>query len=293
MYSAAELNEFMRQAIYEARISLRQGNNGFGAIIVKNGSIISSAHDVEDTESDPTSHAEINAIKDASKKLGKNLEGCILVSTHEPCPMCATAIVWSSIKEIAYGYSIMEAITQGRKRINIHCDEIFKRAGANIEIHENVLHDECAILYRNDVRAEIRKLRNANDEALEKLDIDSTQRRVKWFEDNKDRFGFMGEDILNAGYMLLLTRLGITGDEAPVIKKSDQEIVFHSRNFCPTLEACKILALDTRKICRKMNENSTDALIKQVDRRLKFTRNYEKLRPYANYCEEMIRLEKS
>ena len=77
----------------------------------------------------------------------------------------------------------------------------------------------------------------------------------------------------------------------PIIKRSDKEIVFHSKNFCPTLEACKILEIDTRKICRKMNENSTHALIKQINSQLSFSRNYEKLRPYTDYCEEMISIE--
>ena len=59
-------------------------------------------------------------------------------------------------------------------------------------------------------------------------------------------------------------------------------------NFCPTLEACKILNLDTRKICKLYNENATDVLIKQIDKNLIFVRNYKKLRPYSEYCEEMI-----
>ena len=80
---------------------------------------------MENTEHDPTSHAEINVIKEASKILGKRLSGCILISTHEPCPMCATAVVWAGITDIAYGYSIDKAISQKRKRINLPCREIF------------------------------------------------------------------------------------------------------------------------------------------------------------------------
>lgn len=283
-----ELNKYMKLALEEAKISLREGNNGFGAVIIKDEQIISSSHDMEDTRSDPTSHAEINAIKEASWKLGKDLTGCILVSTHEPCRMCAAAVVWSGISEIAYGYSICEALNQERKRIELTCYELFKRAGANIKIHENILKHECSILYRKDVRTEIEKLRNVNDEVLNELNTDSTSRRVKWFKENHEKFEFIDNDILNSGYKLLLKRFNITEDEAPVIKKSDREIVFHSKNFCPTLEACKILGLDTRIICRKLNENSTDTLIKQIDPRLRFSRNYKKLRPYTEYCEEMI-----
>lgn len=109
-----QLESYMRHAIREAEESLREGNKGFGAVIIKDGEIIASAHDGEETESDPTSHAEINAIKLAGKKIGKDLSGCLLLTTSEPCPMCAFAIAWSGIKEIAFGYSIQDALAQGR-----------------------------------------------------------------------------------------------------------------------------------------------------------------------------------
>ena len=286
-----EFSQYMKLAIDEAKISLREGNNGFGAVIVKDDQIISSAHDTEETEGDPTAHAEVNAIREAASKLGKNLKGCILISTHEPCPMCSTAVVWSKMSGIAFGYSIKEAIMQGRKRIELTCDEIFKKANTNIKIYKGILNHECSILYRKDVRIEIKKLRNADSAKLDELNADSVYRRVNWFQENHEKFGFINDDILNAGYNLLLKRFGITAEEMPIIKKSDKEIVFHSKNFCPTLEACKILGIDTRKVCKKINENSTDILIKQINSQLSFSRNYEKIRPYTDYCEEMISIE--
>jgi tRNA(adenine34) deaminase len=288
-----ELYSYMKLAIEEAKASLREGNNGFGAVIIKDGEIIASEHDREESENDPTSHAEINAIKMATQKLGKNLAGCILISTHEPCPMCATAIIWSGIAEIGFGYSICEAMKQGKKRIEITCDELFKKANINIKIHEGILNDECSVLYRKDVRVEIKKLRNANDEILEEINADSICRRVKWFRENYEKFDFINDDVLFSGYRLLLARLGITENEAPIIRKTDTKIVFHSSNFCPTLEACKIMELDTRKVCKKINENSTNILLQQISSHLSFSRNYEKLRPYTDYCEEMISIDKS
>ncbi|MHC1772210.1 MAG: nucleoside deaminase [Flexilinea sp.] len=287
-----ELEQDMRIAIKEAEASLREGNNGFGAVIVRDGKIIASSHDKEDTQKDPTSHAEMNVIRQASKKLGKKLSGCFLVSTHEPCPMCASAIVWSGITDIAYGYSIKEAILQGRKRLNFPCTEIFNRAEVNIKVYAGILQTECSVLYREDVRKEIDHLRNTDDSMLGTLNADSASRRTKWFQENKSRFGFINSDLLDSGYRLLLERFHISSDEAPIIKKTDNEIVFHSMNFCPTLEACKILKLDTRHVCKRLNESSTDTLIKQIDCRLSFSRNYNKLRPYTEYCEEMISLVK-
>lgn len=124
-----QLESYMRHAIREAEESLREGNKGFGAVVIKDGEIIACAHDGEETQADPTSHAEINAIKLAGKKIGKDLSGCLLLSTSEPCPMCAFAIAWSGIKEIAYGYSIQDALAQGRRRILFLCTEAFDKAG--------------------------------------------------------------------------------------------------------------------------------------------------------------------
>lgn len=285
-----ELEQYMIIAIEEAKISLREGNNGFGAVIIKEGNIIASSHDREDTEGDSTSHAEMNAIREASKIIGKNLSGCILVTTHEPCPMCAAAIVWAGITDVAYGYSINEAVLQGRRRIALSCKEIFGKTGIKVNTYEGILNKECSVLYRKDVRREIDNLRNADDRILNELNEDSICRRLKWFHENKSTLSFITQDPLSSGHRLLLERFGITQEEAPIVKKSDSEIVFHSKNFCPTLEACKILGLDTRIICKKLNETSTDALLKQLDIRLKFSRNYNKLRPYTEYCEEMISL---
>jgi len=284
----AQLEQYMKIAIDEANASLREGNNGFGAVIAKDGKVIASSHDKEDTEGDPTSHAEINAIRDASQKFGKKLTGCVLISTHEPCPMCASAIVWSGITTVAYGYSIQEALKHGRKRINLPCADVFSKAEVEIKIYNGVLETECSILYREDVRMEIERLRFADDKKLYELNEDSVCRRTLWYQENKQLFEFISEDLLNSGYQLLLERFRITSHEAPIIHRTEDRIVFHSMNFCPTLEACKILGLDTRHVCKKMNENSTEILLKQIDQRLRFSRNYDKLRPYAEYCEEMI-----
>lgn len=281
---------YMLLAIEEAKESLREGNNGFGAVIVRNGEVIASEHDREDTQQDPTSHAELNAIRAASRKYGKKLADCALFSTHEPCPMCAAAIVWAKIPTVVYGYSIRDAIGQGRKRMEISCADIFEQSGAQVEIRAGVLKEACAILYRKDVRSEIERLRHADDDVLRVLNEDSVRRRTTWFAENRERFGFLSGDLPESGYRLLLERFRITPDDAPVVAKEENRIVFHSMNFCPTLEACKILGLDTRYVCKRLNENATEQLLQQIDPRLRFSRNYEKLRPYSEYCEETITL---
>ena len=104
---------FMKVAISEAKLSLREGNKGFGAVLVRNGTIFVATHDSEVTESDPTAHAEMKLIRDACRKLNrKELSDWVIVSTHEPCPMCTAAIIWAKISEIIYGASITASRTR-------------------------------------------------------------------------------------------------------------------------------------------------------------------------------------
>jgi tRNA(Arg) A34 adenosine deaminase TadA len=78
------LEKLMHTAIEEARISLREGNSGFGALIIKGLVVISKAHDTDKISGDPTQHAEMNVIRSAAAKLGRDLSDCVLISTHDP-----------------------------------------------------------------------------------------------------------------------------------------------------------------------------------------------------------------
>lgn len=286
-----DLERCMRLAIEEAHVSLREGNHGFGAVIALDGRALAQCHDTEESDSDPTAHAELKAIRLACSRVGKELSRCVIVSTHEPCPMCAAAIVWSGLPVVAYGYGIADSIRQGRTRIDLECGEIFRRAGADIEVRPGLLKEDCAVLYNKEVRAEIRKLRGASDDRLRAFDAESMRKRIAWYQ-GADLAGARGShDSLETAYRVLLLKLGIGEQQAPIRQRTEAEIRFHSRNWCPTLEACRILGLETARVCRLSNETSTDALIKMVDPRLTFTRNYERMRPGHDYCEEIIRME--
>ena len=277
----------MKLAIDEARASLREGNHGFGAVVVTGGEVIATAHDTEETNADPTAHAELTAIRQASLRLGKDLSACTLVCTHEPCPMCAAAIVWARIPRVAFGFGIEDAIAEGRTRIAISSTEVFARANAPVAVERGVLRDQCAILYRHDVRQEVKRLRGASDEQLRAFDQERARRRVEWF---RAQDAEPSGDAWEAAYTLLLRKLGIAREEAPVVLRDSHSLTFHSKNFCPTLAACEILGLDTRAVCALYNSKSPDSLVKEIDPRLEFSRNYEKLRPLFPYCEERITL---
>ena len=77
-------------------------------------------------------------------------------------------------------------------------------------------------------------------------------------------------------------------DELPVLSETDTEIVWRSLNRCPTLETCQRLGLDTRRICRAINEKSTQAFLSRFDPQLRFLRSYQEIRPFADHCKEVI-----
>ena len=109
-----ELNEIaMKKAIEESKANLENNykNGGpFGAAIVKDGKIISSAHNTVIESKDPTAHAEVNAIRKACEILKTHdLTGCILYTSAEPCPMCLSAIIWSNIKIVYYANTKKDA----------------------------------------------------------------------------------------------------------------------------------------------------------------------------------------
>jgi tRNA(Arg) A34 adenosine deaminase TadA len=103
MSNNPKFKSFMNIALIEAKKSLIQGEVPIGAVIVKNNKIIASAHNQNILDYDPTSHAEIIAIRKACKKLKSNrLENCDLYVTLEPCSMCASAIIEARIKNLYY-----------------------------------------------------------------------------------------------------------------------------------------------------------------------------------------------
>lgn len=96
--------EYMRVAIKEAKKAEKSDDVPVGAIIVKNGEIIARTHNLKEKRTCATEHAEILAIRKASKELNNwYLDGCTLYVTLEPCPMCAGAVVNSRIDRVVFG----------------------------------------------------------------------------------------------------------------------------------------------------------------------------------------------
>lgn len=105
---------FLSKAIEIAKISISSGGGPFGAVIVKDDKIISEAFNRVVLNNDPTAHAEILAIRQASSVLHSHeLNECTLYSSCEPCPMCLGAIYWSGIKKVVYSCDRTDAEIAG------------------------------------------------------------------------------------------------------------------------------------------------------------------------------------
>ena len=102
--------KFMRKAIALSVENIINGGGPFGAVIVKDGKIVSTGVNRVTAHTDPTAHAEVTAIRKAAKKLGTfDLKGCEIYTSCEPCPMCLGAIYWAHLDKMYYGNTKTDA----------------------------------------------------------------------------------------------------------------------------------------------------------------------------------------
>lgn len=134
---------FMKEALAEARKAYDIGEVPVGAVVVHKGDVIARAHNLRETDKDPTAHAEILAMRLASEALGGwRLFGCELYVTIEPCPMCAGAAVNARIDRIVYGAADAKAGA---------CHTLYEipqdiRLNHRCEVQSGVLQEDCSEL---------------------------------------------------------------------------------------------------------------------------------------------------
>lgn len=151
---------FMAEALKEAEKAAEMGEVPIGAVIVRDGEIIARGHNMTESTKDPTAHAEMLAIRQASQKLGGwRLIGCSMYVTAEPCSMCAGAIVWSRIEKLFIGTMDPKAGACGSV-FNIPQE---KKLNHFVEIETGVMEEECAQIMKDFFR----KLRSKNNKRSE------------------------------------------------------------------------------------------------------------------------------
>ena len=118
-----EEDRFLSKAIELARANITQGGRPFGAVVVKNGEIIATGVNEILSTNDPTAHAELTAIRAASRKLGSpDLSGCSVYASGHPCPMCMAAMRMAGIGNVAYAYSNEDGIPYGLSTAAIYTE---------------------------------------------------------------------------------------------------------------------------------------------------------------------------
>jgi len=144
------MKKIMILAIQSAEKGIRRGEGGpFGAAIVKSGKVIAVAHNTVLKNQDATCHSEVNAIRIASKKLGKfDLKGCVIYSTNEPCPMCFSAIHWSRIGKVVFGTRIHDVQKRGFNELSIPTARMKKSGKSTVKIQSGFMKKECLDLLK-------------------------------------------------------------------------------------------------------------------------------------------------
>jgi len=150
---------YMREALKEAKKAYKKLEVPVGAIIVKNEEIIARAHNIKETKKDTTKHAEILAIQRASKKLGAwRLEECEMYVTLEPCTMCAGAIINSRIKKVYIGTKDEKTGACGSV-LNLFEDYKFNH---KVEYEFDIMQKECEKILKNFFK-ELRELKKSQN----------------------------------------------------------------------------------------------------------------------------------
>ena len=158
-----EQEKYMKQAIREARKAYALGEVPIGCVIVNEGKIIGRGYNRRNTDKSTLSHAEITAIKKASKKMGDwRLEGCTLYVTLEPCQMCAGSIVQARIDEVVMG-SMNPKAGCGGSILNLLEMPEFNH---QVKVTRGIMEEECSQMLTNFFK-ELR-IRNKQEKELRK-----------------------------------------------------------------------------------------------------------------------------
>jgi tRNA(Arg) A34 adenosine deaminase TadA len=138
----------MGLAIEQARLAIAARQSPFGSIIVRENQIIAAGHNRVWQTCDPTAHAEVTTIRAGSATLNSiDFSGCILYSTCEPCPMCATAIHWSKFHAIVFGATIADAAAAGFSELTVPIADLYSQGKSPVRIIPGIRRSECAELF--------------------------------------------------------------------------------------------------------------------------------------------------
>jgi tRNA(Arg) A34 adenosine deaminase TadA len=142
-------SDFMWAAIRAAQAGIAKGQSPFGAAVARGGELIVAAHNVVWLTTDPTAHAEVNAIRLAAGLLHSiDLSQCDIFATTEPCPMCLAAIHWAKFRRVVFGATIADAANAGFTELTIPAATMAVQGGSKLKVENGLLENECRDLFR-------------------------------------------------------------------------------------------------------------------------------------------------
>jgi tRNA(adenine34) deaminase len=135
--------DYMREALAQARLAWEKGEVPVGAVVVKDGAIVGRGYNQPISSFDPSAHAEVMALRDAAKNIGNyRLVDSTLYVTFEPCAMCAGAIFHARVKRVVYGAAEYKTGAAG-SIVNLFAEP---KLNFHAEIEGGVLAEECGKL---------------------------------------------------------------------------------------------------------------------------------------------------
>ena len=145
MYDPAEL---MRLAIAKCREGLAVGQSPFGCAIAVGDRLLACEHNTVLATTDITAHAEVNALRSACHAASDIfLEGALVATTCEPCPMCTAALHWARVKTVYFGATIDDAADAGFNELHVPAVEILRTGGSEVALIPDILRDDCRQLF--------------------------------------------------------------------------------------------------------------------------------------------------
>jgi guanine deaminase len=141
-------NELMQLAIEKCRQGIAAGQSPFGCAIERNGEVISCSHNTVVLTTDITAHAEVNAIREGCREIDSIfLDGAIVATTCEPCPMCMSALHWARVDTVYYGATIHDAESAGFNELQLPAAKLLEIGGSKLKLVPQVSPEECKKLF--------------------------------------------------------------------------------------------------------------------------------------------------
>lgn len=143
-----DVESLMRAAIDQAQAAIAAGQTPVGCAIALDDVVVAANHNRVLQTTDITAHAEIVTLREACARTGRiHLEGAVVASTLEPCPMCMAALHWARVDTVYYGATIADSTAAGFNELRIGAADVLRLGGSNVKLVGGILAQECVAVF--------------------------------------------------------------------------------------------------------------------------------------------------